>query len=244
MLDATFNRLRERYYSLTDTPASLTRWRIDLPDDPQILAALRELIAQLASEEVWLERDGSLTQLESATIAMRMYNSFRKDDTMLGMIMPFATDATPETMLLCDGGIYDAADYPELFAIINPALILSGSTFQTPDLRGRFVMAEGNTDYPEYSEGGEYLHTLLDSELAFHQHTTPPHIHGITGYLNIPLPAGLDPVTVSSMVEIPSSTAPSDFLTDSGAGGGEPHENTPPYYVLRYGMIAKVGTHD
>lgn len=241
MLDATFRALTERYYALTSAPASSHRWRIDLPDDPQILSALRELIAVLASEEVWLERDGSLTQLESATIAMRMYNSFRKDDTMLGVIVPIATAGVPDTMLLCDGSAYDASDYPELFAVINPNLQLSGSTFKTPDLRGRFVMADGDPDHAEYSIGGEYNHPLTQSELPFHQHTTNPHQHTYIGGNVVTVPAGVDPVPASYVTPIPALTDPSGYLTDNGVGGDEAHNTTPPYFVLRYAMIAKVG---
>lgn len=241
MWDATFRRLAGRYNAPATAPAKTYRWRIDLPDDPQYLAAFCELIEQLGIPDVWQERDGSLTQLESATIFNRAYMTFRKDDTMLGVIVPFATADVPETMLLCDGSTYNASDYPELFAVINPNLQLSGSTFKTPDLRGKFIMADGNTDYPEYSTGGEYKHTLLQSELAFHQHTTNPHDHLYGTYTETAVPAGELPVPASLMVPSLGSTSPSGYLTDNGAGGDQPHENTPPYFVLRYGIVATVG---
>lgn len=241
MWDATFRRLAGRYNAPFTAPAKTYRWRIDLPDDPQYLAAFCELIEQLGIPDVWQERDGSLTQLESATIFNRAYMTFRKDDTMLGVVVPFATNDVPETMLLCDGSTYNASDYPELFAIINPNLQLSGTQFKTPDLRGRFVLAAGNVDYSEYTIGGEYKHALLQSELAYHQHTTNPHTHAYATFTDVGVPAGVDPIPASLMIPAAGVTADSGYLTDNGAGGDAPHENMPPFYVLRYAMVAKVG---
>lgn len=242
MWDATFRRLAERYNAPLVAPARTYRWRIDIPDDPQFLAAFCELIEQIGIPDVWRERDDSLTQLEAATIWNRAYLTLRKDDTMLGAIFPIATADIPEHMLLCDGATYNASDYPELFAAINPMLQLSGTQFKTPDLRGRFILADGNVDYPEYSIGGEYKHALTQSELAFHQHTTDPHVHSYTGDSLATVPSGADPLIPASFVSpFPSFTGDSGYLTDNGAGGDEPHENMPPYYVLRYAMFAKVG---
>lgn len=241
MWDATFRRLAGRYNAPQTTPASTSRWRIDIPDDPQFLAAISELIEQMGIPDVWAESDGSLTQLEAATIANRMYMSFRKDDTMLGVVVPFATADVPDTMLLCDGSTYDASLYPELFAVINPNLILSGSTFKVPDLSGRFILADGNTDYPEYSIGGEYKHALLESELAFHQHTTNPHTHAYQETVILETAAGELPTLAVFATNVPTLTGDSGYLTDNGKGGDTPHENMPPFYVLRYGMIATVG---
>lgn len=241
MLDVTFRRLSGRFYSPDDTPANSTRWRIDIPNDPNFIPALRELIAVLASEEAWLVRDGALSQIDAAALAMKMYASFRKDDTMLGVVVPFATTDTPPTMLLCDGSSYDAADYPELFAVINPMLIIDSDTFKTPDLRGRFIMAAGNDDYSEYSIGGEYNHPLTPSELPFHQHTTNPHVHAYTLTTGVPSGAGEILGAADLTGQIPSVTGDSGYLTDNGVGGDEAHNNTPPYYVLRYAIVAKVG---
>lgn len=242
MLDETFKALTGRYITPPTTPATSPRWRINIPDHPQFVAALKELIVQLANPEVWIERStGGLTLDETAALAMKMYSTFRKDDTMLGVVVPIATANIPATMLLCDGAAYNAADYPDLFAVINPALQLSGSTFKTPDLRGRFILASGNGDYPDYSIGGEYHHPLTQAELPFHQHTTNPHTHVYTLTTVSPSAAGeiLGAATFDS--SLPAITGDSGYLTDNGAGGDQPHENMPPYYVLRYAIIAKVG---
>jgi len=242
MLDETFNSLTGRYYALDVAPAVSYRWRINIPDDPQFIAAIKELIEQMASPEVWLERDTSIrTQDECAAIAMEMYHSFRKDDSMLGWVVPFATYIVPHNMLLCDGATYSKDDYPDLWQVINSNLVLDSTTFKTPDLRGRFIMADGDTDHPEYSIGGEYQHGLVVGELPFHQHTTNPHSHTYATGTWIDTLAGVDPLPASYITPFGGLTGDSGYQTDNGTGADEPHENTPPYFVLRYGIVAKVG---
>lgn len=174
---------------------------------------------------------------------------------MIGVIVPFATANIPSNMLLCDGGTYDADDYPELWAVINPMLQISGTQFRTPDLRGRFIMGDGDANHAEYSIGGEYQHSLVQSEMPYHEHLIEPHTHtnephyhtlipGFTFNLDLEAPgvpdiqgAGLTLYTDTSAASVVIN--PTGYQTANGVGGDGAHENTPPYYVLRYGMIAR-----
>lgn len=229
-----------RYVAPSSTPTTRRCRRVLIPDAPQFVEAVNEVLALLTNADVWQAEAGTLTAQECAILMATMWNEYRKDQLcMLGVIVPIATADIPDGMLLCDGSIYAKDDYLDLFAVINPNLILSATTFKTPDLRGRFIMAAGEGDHPEYSIGGEYVHYLTQSELAFHQHTTNPHTHGYTLTTAVPTAAGEILGGADITTAIPSLTGDSGYLTDNGAGGDQPHNTTPPYFVLRYALVAR-----
>jgi microcystin-dependent protein len=64
----------------------------------------------------------------------------------IGAMTDFAGSAAPIGWLLCDGTIYNIADYPRLFAVIINAYGGDGvSTFAVPDLRARATVGVGVT---------------------------------------------------------------------------------------------------
>lgn len=230
-----------RYVAPSSTPTARRCRRVLIPDAPQFVEAVNEVLSLLTYPDVWQAGDGTLTAQECAIQMATMWNEYRKDHLcMLGVIVPIATAEVPDGMLLCDGSTYEKVDYPDLFAVINPNLILSATTFKTPDLRGRFIMAAGDGDHPEYSIGGEYQHALVQTEMPFHEHLIEPHTHGYIGGNTVTVPSGADPLVPASFVTpIPALTDPTGYLTANGVGGDQPHNTTPPYYVLRYAMVAR-----
>ncbi|MBX3082790.1 MAG: tail fiber protein [Anaerolineae bacterium] len=245
-----------RYVAPPGTPTTRRCRRVLIPDAPQFVEAVNEVLALLTYPDVWQDGDGTLTAQECAILMATMWNEYRKDQLcMLGVIVPIATNGVPDGMLLCDGSAYQKDDYPDLFAVINPNLILDASTFKTPDLRGRFIMADGDAGHPEYTIGGEYEHPLTQSEIPYHQHlidphdhTSPPHYHslipGFTFNLDLEAPGAPDifgaGVTLSTDTTPAVATInPTGYLTANGVGGDQAHNTTPPYFVLRYAMVAR-----
>lgn len=222
------------------TATDYTCGRLRIPNNQLFQAAVMGALADLTRPESW-EQFGTMTPEDAAYLALLMYNDFvaNRGHCMIGTVMAIVTQDVPSNMLLCDGATYSKDDYPDLWAIINANLILSSSTFKTPDLRGRFVMADGDTGHPEYSIGGEYDHALLQNELAYHEHLINPHQHSYIGGNVVTVPAGVDPVPASYVTPIPSLTDLSGYLTANGVGGDQPHNTTPPYFVLRYCVVAK-----
>lgn len=100
----------------------------------------------------------------------------------------------------------------------------------TPDLRGRFVlMAQdtgngtyGSTSHVIGGKGGEQSHLLSDAEMPQHQHTFTVHDSGQGGDQNF------------AQREYGSSGR-GTVATDM-RGGGQPHNNMPPFYTLVYIM--------
>ena len=95
---------------------------------------------------------------------------------------------------------------------------LCDGTNGTPDLRDRFIVGAGKS-YSVGVNGGEAMHTLTTAEM-------PPHAHNMNGF-HIGSRWGAEHPTF-----IPGGAG---IYTDS-AGGGQPHENRPPYYALCFIM--------
>lgn len=132
---------------------------------------------------------------------------------MIGQIIMWATAVLPDDVLLCDGSQFDADLYPELYAI------LGGN--ELPDLRGRFILGEGN-GHMIGQTGGSESHTLTIAEM-------PTHTHGYTAALP----------SLSTVVVPDEPSAIPGTATTAPEGGNQAHNNMPPYYVLVYGIIAK-----
>jgi microcystin-dependent protein len=89
----------------------------------------------------------------------------------------------------------------------------------TPDLRDRFVVGAGH-DYAVGATGGEATHVLTINEMPAHSHAiTTVDVNGTSSYA---LP--WDPVYSTRS------------RSTSSVGGGQAHENRPPYYALAYIM--------
>ncbi len=135
----------------------------------------------------------------------------------IGSVVAYALDGAPDDSLLCDGTEYHRVTYPELYAVINGNFRVDEDHFVVPDLRDAFVMGVSATRNPG-DTGGEEEHTLTIAEMPAHTHE----------------------VIYQYPVSAPGSTR--NQVWDSGpystptksTGGGDPHENLPPYVVLAY----------
>ena len=126
-----------------------------------------------------------------------------------------AAAALPSGCILLWSGAKDA---------IPDGFVLCDGQNNTPDLRSKFVLGAGST-YAVGATGGEATHTLTVNEMPSHTHDIygggfsgdPTHNSVRAGYI------GED-----------NSVAESGVITNTG--GGQPHNNMPPYYALCYIM--------
>lgn len=148
---------------------------------------------------------------------------------MIGSILPYATQVLPDGVLLCDGSSYTEEQYPELFAVISdslkiPTLPILPGEFYVPDLRSHFIMgASGSVQVGD--TGGEAEHVLTVGEMPAHDHGYTPPV------ANIDIEAPGVPDVIAAGVGFPAETGSS--------GGGNAHNNLPPYVKLIYGIVAK-----
>ena len=161
----------------------------------------------------------------------------------LGIVKMWAGKNVPEGYQLCDGRALSKETYAELYETIgdvfNTAIDRNGYRFETPgeglfrlpDLRGRFIVGHSadDNDYKAIGKtGGEKKHALTIAEM-------PSHSHGIDGEETDKTGYGASHNRATWIADC-NDEAP--YNTEV-AGGGEAHENRPPYYVLAYIMRVK-----
>lgn len=100
-----------------------------------------------------------------------------------------------------------------------------------PNLTDRFIVAAGNT-YGFGATGGEASHILTIPETPVHRHTTHAN-GGITGsggpyFLSI---NNNSAYSNAGSDQFGRSTTPNPNMQTSDVGGGQPHNNLPPYYA-------------
>jgi len=184
--------------------------------------------------------DGSLTiQSDNVTVNGRI-----QDKTgfvsPVGSVIAFAGSTAPDGWLLCDGTGYSPGIYPDLHAVIGNSFGSAGGNFRVPDLRTRVPV--GRDDWPEFTNignyGGEIEHTLTEAEMPSHQHDLARRDSENTGMGHAQVSAGGSNGMVSNYsyggdnnLYHPSD---SDAYHAKPTGGGEAHNNMPPFVVMNY----------
>lgn len=145
----------------------------------------------------------------------------------VGSIIPYGDSVVPETYLPCNGQAVSRTDYPELFAIIGTSFGSGdgSTTFNVPDYRDKFVLgAGGDVDLAE--TGGEKEVTLTVEQIPPHNHSLTAHGSDGTGNM------------VSQSIGNGGSRVVASWVIGN-TGGGQPHNNMPPYVGTYYIIKAK-----
>lgn len=216
-----------RYAWLTpdDPPGDPVCFRVSVPGGDAYEAALRGALALLVDEQNW-ELTGSQTPEAVAQAFLdNLFITYQwRRCVHVGTVFFYAGPNIPSDCLFCDGAEVSRTTYAALFAAIG-VTFGSGESggFNLPDLRGMVPLGtgEGNFggDYALADQGGEMEHDLSTSEIPSHHHGI--HAHG-------PVP-GL----FVSPGEVPASI-PWLFGGDTDdTGGGNAHNNMPPFLALQ-----------
>jgi len=155
---------------------------------------------------------------------------------LIGAVLPHVmASLTGLNMLPCDGAVYDRVDWPALYDAIDPIYQIDADTFRVPDLRDKFPLSEG-VDFALDDTGGAREETLTADQMPAHTHDNAPHAHtestasptvgaAITG---VPVPSAFPAVGLTSF----------ESISINPAGNDEPHNNMPPYAVIRWAIVA------
>jgi microcystin-dependent protein len=201
-----------------------------IPDDMRIIAAVSDVLAYLSREDVF-EASENVTELEMRSLMAQMLVTYFDgdcDDPMIGELRIFVVSILPSNVLPCDGSTYNQGDYPTLAAILPASLKddIAG-TFTTPDFSGRFPIGVDPVEVGDYalgSTGGEAGVTLTINEMPYHSHSIYPSENAVS--LG---DASLGMVSGGSQVEVDGASV----------GGGNAHNNIPPYFAVKFGIVAR-----
>lgn len=158
----------------------------------------------------------------------------------VGCVLMWAGESVPEKYVLCNGQELKIADYGELYEAIgmqfSRAIGANGEVYSTragcfrvPDLRGRFVVGQhdSDNDYKSPGQGGGLkMVTLDESTMPKHSHKERLWQQGSGTWKN----GGNDSTPNATAVFEAKDTSQTTY----DAGAGQAHENRPPYYVMTY----------
>jgi microcystin-dependent protein/cytoskeletal protein CcmA (bactofilin family) len=168
---------------------------------------------------------------------------------IVGSITMFGGAAAPTGWLLCQGGSYAAAAYPELFAVIGTTFGGGAGNFNVPDLTQRFPYGKGVAAIPALGTTGgsatitdvpAHSHALVDLSGGGNAKvisTDSGHSHTIGCYTGIGFDAGTGDIAFAGRTN-PTSTASANITsTISGSTnsyGSASVSILPPYITLNY----------
>ena len=167
----------------------------------------------------------------------------------IGTVIDFAGVNMPAKWLECAGQTVGRVAYAELFGVLGTTYGEGDgeTTFNLPDLRDRCTIGEsigGLTDRPSArvmgESGGEETHVLTKPELATHNHglNDPGHNHtpASGGYFRTLIAgtaAALNGGNTLTKLYDPTTSTNATGVTVQDEGADEPHNNCPPFLVLK-----------
>jgi microcystin-dependent protein len=160
----------------------------------------------------------------------------------IGKIMMYASATPPARWLVCDGSAVSRTTYAALFDVIGTSYGAGdgSTTFNLPDFSGRMPLG-GVSGIGE--TGGEETVALTTNQMPIHSHggtlgEDGEHTHTYTSAVDSALHGNTgDMWPYSSVAQsrvTNSAGAHTHDLTINNAGGGQAHNNMPPYLGINF----------
>lgn len=164
---------------------------------------------------------------DNTTNGFQLFEAMERYLAPIGIIRIWAgsLDNIPDGWISCNGQNLTKVEYPELFTKIGYTYGGEGDLFKLPSFTDRFPVGGGYT-YPIGRTGGEAQHTLTISEIPAHKHEIQHESgSGTSGY----------------KISGASSVTPGYSDYTQNAGGGQSHNNMPPYLAVIFIIKVKYG---
>ena len=144
----------------------------------------------------------------------------------------------PKGWALCNGQLLPINQNQALFSLLGTSYGGDGeNTFALPNLAGRIPYHQGSGHVLGQMDGAEQV-TLTQQQIPVHTHTASAN----TPNADQPAPGG-NVWGASTLTAYTSTQAANTTMSPSAllaAGGGQPHENMPPFLCLNF-IIATEG---
>jgi microcystin-dependent protein len=167
-------------------------------------------------------------------------------ESFIGEIQMFGCNFAPRGWSFCNGQLVSIASNTALFSLLGTTYGGNGTTnFALPDLRSRTPVHQGQgpglSIYDIGQKTGTETVTLLATEMPAHNHVasttaTQPCLNA-GGNNETPVnafPAPNPAAEVFSSTSNGNMGALSVTTTLANSGGGQPHDNMPPYLVVNF----------
>jgi microcystin-dependent protein len=188
--------------------------------DDALVSHVSDAIAQLTFDTNWVEVEDSIEDVIGE--CFDALDSWYLGKMFIGQISSFL-GSLPPSWLALNGDTHDKVDYPELWETLD-SQYKDATTLTLPDLSDLFLAIAGGGTYSLGDIGGEDDHTLTTAEMPGHTHTYLPPV------VDLDLEGLGVPDILAARLGIPIATG--------SAGGGDPHENRPPFYAVIMGIFA------
>jgi microcystin-dependent protein len=164
-------------------------------------------------------------------------------EPFVGEIMIFAGNFAPRGWALCDGQLLAVSQNEALFSLLGTTYGGDGrTTFGLPDLRSRIPMNAGQgpglTNRPLGQKSGAERVTLTINQLPAHSHAL--RADEATGKKSSPTGNVLAYDRRDTQYSDQGPDVDMSAAAIQAAGGGQAHDNTPPFLSVNY-CIALVG---
>lgn len=161
-------------------------------------------------------------------------------EPFIGEIRMVGFQFAPEGWANADGQMMSVNENPSLFSLYGTLYGGDGrTTFGIPNFKGRVPIHVGHSaGLPDYHMGqaGGYPSVVLDQQqLASHSHTTTTHAGASTADKVTPADHyWAESNSRGAYLATHDVTMAADAVEIGDAGGGQPHENMPPFLTIRF----------
>jgi microcystin-dependent protein len=154
-------------------------------------------------------------------------------EPFIGEIRMMSFNYPPKGWALCNGQLMAINQNQALFSLLGTNYGGDGRVnFGLPNLEGRVPMHTQGSQLPPVGEvGGEYAHTLSIAELTAHVHGVQASSATQSGNQS---PTGRYLGGGGNVYHPPGALSAMRPSTVASTGGGQPHDNTPPYLTISF----------